>query len=515
MANLKAGGYDFVFEVNEKFPNKLVAAYYYMGKFPRLGGSFTLPVANVPEELLDFITITYDVKFGLPKLDFIAMDKVQIFLSSESNFTILGGLPFKLEIFFSIITSVGYDEGSRQLFLDFTNPLIDIEINDRQISQRVLDKFNEILSIILKEYLLKDVEKFDLAPFVGCNLSIPETNQDFPISFKNCKITGDMLAVAVNCLNYSGGDKSSLEDFTAGTDLSIAVSQDALQRILDFYWLHAALKTQISSRGVVGSFIMHDYIKNLDTFLDLLHPLGFISSLFGRVEGFSVTYDYTIDMERPDLNIRPKNKIQLHGRANVHFTIRLNLHYKRRKWKKYKFVWKHYTRTLGRWSDDARISYLGSAQILLNNGNLSADLNWLRVLIDVDDFPKMLDVVITVFANVAADKLLKKFPPIELGSIPLVHDVPGTKLKLKFAPSLTTSEYEVFVKTPVEIYGLENYPPAPYIANRNPSCKEVHLADCEWVKLMAERHKVAYYWLEEAHRDGFDNCHHCLGDSTR
>jgi hypothetical protein len=509
MAVSKTGGYDIVLEMGERFPNKLIAAYYAMGKFPRLTGSYTLPIANIPADLLDFVTITYDVQFGIPALDFVSPHKIKICLSSESNFTILGGLPFKLDVFFSVVTSFIYDEPAKQLLVDFTDPHIDIEINDQRMSQNVLNRFNEILSIVFREYLQKEVPKIDLAPFVQYNLSFPGVKQDFPIAFRSCKITNKMLAMAINCLNYDAGKRSLVKDFTAGDDLAVAISENAMGRILDFWWNHGPIKKQFQDSRVISHFSLQHSIKNFDTFLDLFVPLSFLSSFLFRFEGLSVSLNYTIDLEKPDLNLRHNNKLALHGKAKGRFSLRFNMHYKRRRWKKYKFVWKHYTKTLASWTDDVKISYLGQAQVLLDhNGNLSADLNYVRLLIDVDDFPKIFDAVFTIVANIAADKLLKNYPPIELGSMPVSHQIPGTRLKLSFSPTLSTTGNEAIIRTPVEISGF-------FIANSNPNCMEVHQADCEWVKLILEHHKKVYYWLKDAHKDGYDNCHFCLGGSTR
>jgi hypothetical protein len=51
-----------------------------------------------------------------------------------------------------------------------------------------------------------------------------------------------------------------------------------------------------------------------------------------------------------------------------------------------------------------------------------------------------------------------------------------------------------------------------YVANKNPSKKEVHKAECEWINLMKPVHKVPYQTLQEALDDGYDGCHYCLGE---
>jgi murein tripeptide amidase MpaA len=48
----------------------------------------------------------------------------------------------------------------------------------------------------------------------------------------------------------------------------------------------------------------------------------------------------------------------------------------------------------------------------------------------------------------------------------------------------------------------------PYVANRNSG--EVHIANCEWVKKMSSRNKIAYRELELALKHGYNGCYYCL-----
>ncbi len=50
-----------------------------------------------------------------------------------------------------------------------------------------------------------------------------------------------------------------------------------------------------------------------------------------------------------------------------------------------------------------------------------------------------------------------------------------------------------------------------YIANKNPTSREVHHWKCNWINLMAHEHKVPYNNLEQAIADGYDGCHYCIG----
>lgn len=59
-----------------------------------------------------------------------------------------------------------------------------------------------------------------------------------------------------------------------------------------------------------------------------------------------------------------------------------------------------------------------------------------------------------------------------------------------------------------------------YLANTNESSLEVHDLDnenknCQIDEIIAAGHDKPYGSLEDAHRDGYDNCHWCLGGSKR
>lgn len=50
-----------------------------------------------------------------------------------------------------------------------------------------------------------------------------------------------------------------------------------------------------------------------------------------------------------------------------------------------------------------------------------------------------------------------------------------------------------------------------YIANINPTSREVHHWECKWIDHMTSEHTVDYDTLEQAIADGFDGCHYCIG----
>ena len=61
-----------------------------------------------------------------------------------------------------------------------------------------------------------------------------------------------------------------------------------------------------------------------------------------------------------------------------------------------------------------------------------------------------------------------------------------------------------------------------FLGNSNPSSKEVHdlnneKSQCQINEILAADHAVGFIpdTLAEAHRNGYDNCHWCIGGSKR
>ena len=59
-----------------------------------------------------------------------------------------------------------------------------------------------------------------------------------------------------------------------------------------------------------------------------------------------------------------------------------------------------------------------------------------------------------------------------------------------------------------------------YLANISPSKREVHdldneKANCQINEIIRADHDKPYTSLDTAHRDGYDNCAYCIGDSNR
>ena len=61
----------------------------------------------------------------------------------------------------------------------------------------------------------------------------------------------------------------------------------------------------------------------------------------------------------------------------------------------------------------------------------------------------------------------------------------------------------------VRVFGVD-IPITVYALIGNKNTKEVHLASCDYVEMMADKNKVWLHDLDEARRVGYDTCEWCL-----
>lgn len=516
---MKTGGYDLVVEMEEQLPNKLVQAYYYMGRFPKLKGTYVLPLKNVPPNLQPLTVIDYDVKLGLPKVDFIGNNSIRLSFSAKALLMVFG-IRVEFDVGFNVDGSAFFDEPSSHLLLDLRNPEVTAQINDERVSQQALDVLNGILATVLRETLASKSPFVDLSPFVNYQLALPGIKQPFPLSFGGFKVTNDFLAAGVNALNNSGGNIATVENFTGGNDLAVGISEAAMNRFLDFWWDNAPIKKRIQENG--EQQLAEVGVKE-EIFIDAVINWfargsgSWIAQLITaatKIERLVLAHEVVLDLGKPQFDLQRGNKIRVTGEVNFNFKIRLLLHYKVLGIVKLKLKWRKKTAQVASWTDDGTISYRGGAALSVDKlGNLAAKVTNLNLTIR--GLPAFINVFGSVFATRVARATIEKYPPLMLGSIPVAGAISGTKLTLQLSPSLATTDEEAYIRAGVRIRGLENYPPPPYIANRNPKALEVHVPECEWLDKIAARHRVPYYWLEEAHADGYDNCFYCIGESLR
>lgn len=206
MKELRTDFFDLVVEINEELINRTLGALFYRG-FLDVRGEYTVPVEEIPPALNEFRKISYKLKLkDGPTVDFLGRDTVKLLVSAEAVFKVLNGIRVEFDVVFSIQTSLVFDPETAKLSIDFSRAEIsDVDINDRyDLPRSVLGKFNEILSIAVREDLLD--KSVDITPSLFL-LKLPEMppgdENRLPVKFKGMKILNDeVVALCINFLDY-------------------------------------------------------------------------------------------------------------------------------------------------------------------------------------------------------------------------------------------------------------------------------------------------------------------------
>lgn len=516
---MKTGGYDLVIESNEKWVNKLIGAAYYMGKFPAMKGSYALPFKDVPVSLVDFITIEYGVQFGdIPTVDFMNSNKMAIALRGEAAFAVLGGIRFTASVLLSVKAVVTYNKNARQLSVDPDNAALSyVEMGGIALPQNVLDKLSEILSIAMTEYLTDEASTISISP-VLYSLSLPyvPASTELTITLGDISIvSNEALAISFDLLRASGGNMSSVVDFTEGMDFAVAVSENAMHKVFDFWWANTTYPKSLKKEES-ASFDTSKYDKWIDWLLLTLAVafpgigiiIGTVASWMIDINGVSAEYGTAIRFGKPSFNLLDGNRIRVWGDfdidiwARLYLKITINYVVRRKKFNK---------RIASYTKKNINVSYSGEGTVYLDGQN--------RLMVEIDDIdisidgllPTVPDFLLEAILNSVIDAYVDNHPPICLSSSLTSQELPNTQLALEIrSPRLKTSNDEAILMTNLRIRGLENYCNAPYIANKNPSCLEVHKSDCSQIKKMLQKHMVSYFFLDEALQDRYDGCWYCL-----
>lgn len=516
------GGYDLVIEISEVTLNRLLGAYHYMGRFPRLKGKYVLPIKDSPEDLLEFITILYEVNFGIPKVDF-QEDCVRVIFQPSTQLTVLGELSFAIGIDLTLDIFPEFDAKRQKVFLSFQNPTLDLKINDAPVSRKVADKLNEILRIVFCQYFVDKVPPIDVSPFIRYTYRLPGVQPRLSLNVKEFFLNDKVIGITSNFLDYAGGNLNGVRDFTQGSDIALGLNASGLQRVFGFWWQNSNIKKEVKDSGTITHLNLKDFNLTLDLLnvaLAVIFPgvgtaISAIASLWNDPKRLDARYSYSIEIEEPILSPRTGNKIDLTIKAKAHFRMELVLIYKTVSIHRFKIKKVEKSKQLARWTDDADLCVKGSAQLRVDESNrLMADIGDCDIRINIGDLHPLFDALISNLADKFLDKIVGHLSPLQLFAMPVDYSIPNTKVTIPLSASLSTTKKGVFFYLAAgRPEGLEAYSPPPYIANKSKDHMEVHKAECAYVKWIAPRNRVGYYWLDYAYEDKFDNCAFCLGDS--
>lgn len=279
---MSTSGYNLLLQMDEKLINKALAAVFYTGRI-KYSGSYSF-VDGIPEELTGFTSLDYTVRLkNEPTIDFSDKDKLFLRLSVELFLCVLSGIEFEFDVEFRAQAEVLLDSYAGALLYSFSKTEISsILINDKiKVSKKATASLNEIISIVLKNYLTNDLKEIRI-PFPVLKISLPGLPEGdsfkLPVALPSVKIINNrLLAIGVNFFDNTGGTLESISDLTDGKELYVSISECFLKSLVSFWWENTDVKLKKEFSGEFPVSIKDKLGKGIDI-LTRAVTLGFIET---------------------------------------------------------------------------------------------------------------------------------------------------------------------------------------------------------------------------------------------
>lgn len=533
---MRTGGYDVVAEVHERFVNRALSAAFYTTLIPKIEGSYAPP--DVPPSFRTYARIDYKVKLkDPPMVDVFTGNMIRLLFNMEAAIKVLGGLRLEFDVIASVETSPVYNQTTRVLVLDLKRARIDeVRINDKYgIPAEALRYLNQAISSALTSGMLDTMEKIEIAPVLA-SLDLPYMpagpSNKLTVRMGNVKLfNARVIAVAVDLLNYTGGNVNQVTDFSDNLDMAVGVSEAAMHRVFDFWWDRTTFSKSVTSTGSSDIPAVQTLLDTVADIFDLattIASLGFLETDY-EVERAWVEYGATVGFGKPTFNLLAGNKLEI---------TNCPLHIHAWATPKLKVNAKVEIDTSGvipdswtPWEDDVTIANKTTTVTIFNfSTELDVNLDHADAEVYLDGqnrlMAKVTDVDITIHLPWSLPEavlnsiidwiegLIKdKIPVIPLSPAVFTDKIPGTQLNLEVdIDKLVTYEDEAIVGASVRFKDIPTsiIPVPKFVANRDTLSMEVHRAGCQWVDEIFEKNKVGYYSLYDALKGGYDGCKYCL-----
>jgi hypothetical protein len=532
---LKSCGYDLLVQVDERLLNKGLSAVFYTGML-KASGVYSF-VQGVPPELVGFTQVGYRIRLrNEPYIDFMEKDNVGLRLSFEVALVVLSGVDVEVDVDCGASAQVTFDLDSEKVSYKLANTEIyDIVINDRyRFYKNALDRLNEILKILLRQYLSNDIKEIKL-PISFHEVTLP-TMPDAPGSRLPLKkvdmeiLNKRLLAIGVDFFDHTGGSLDGIPDMTQQAEMMLALRVDALRQIAQFWWDHTQLDKSRSFQGRFPVSIRKTLAKGKDIFLRGI-TLGFLEPET-QVLKADLVYDVTVSiLELPDIEFLIDNQAQirnlklkavLHGRLDTETRHMLQVDTSG-------FIPDNITP----WQDDITLSdYTKSESLFSTTEDLSVEVEIARCTVDVDEqsrlvlkvcdadleldlgkhwYENLTEWVVNGFLDFLEKMVVSHIPPIVISPSLLLSDikVKGYSFELGMR-NIELVPDELSLCSNLKVKELtEGAVAVPlYIGNRK--SMKLHRFDCPVVEDIDFAHRIGYHSVSEAIKDGLKPCGECL-----
>lgn len=591
---MKTAGYDIALLINERFFNQLSGALFY-GGFLTANGSIDLYngaiaientlkdlsiagdwglVGEVTPELRSFLNIDFRMKLTQePLIDLLqgaAPDDQMIRLAIRMRIYLLlwQGFEVKFEASFDLTAPITLDNMNlvidlgkaevNELVIKYGNLMDDkMKLNLDKIVRDALSAYfkDKYLSIELKAPTFSDLVK-ELDDY----LQAGNDGDVVPLTVDAVRIVSPtVLALGINVLDYHGGNPDQLHDFARNCSLAVAVTERAMNKIVDFVWRNSRFGKQsigndgslwllkdnsgltVSKSGNVELKGLNDFFNDaaditskVTSFLAEAASGGFINTKFDYL-GMEFGYAVKATIKSPPVfDLLGGNEVKIY---NMPFSIFLELFWDVTIETEIAFDSSGWIPDiLTPWEDDIVISrkkqVINVFHRCMWNNNMK--LKEGRGIIVWNEETQTLELKITKInlywgldkpgsplygfrpelINCITDQIEKAIvqrirtisvtPPMsfEFPCLPWPLQATGRNLEVTNSEAIIAADFgfKQLVKGA--------YPVPKYIVNINN--REIHKIGCDSVADTYEVHQRGYHLLSDALDHGFDGCQKCL-----
>ncbi len=532
---MKSCGYDLLVQADERLLNKGLSAAFYTGML-KASGVYSF-VKGIPDELLGFTQVGYRIRLrNEPFIDFMEKDKVGLRLSLEVALVVLSGVDVEVDVDCSASAQVTFDMTSAKVSYKLDNTEIyDIVINDRfRFYKNAIERLNEILSILLRQYLSNDIKEITL-PFSFDEVALPTLpnapGSRLPLNKVDLEILDKrLLVIGVDFFDHDDGSLTGISDMTQQAEMMLALRADALRQLAQFWWDNTQIDKYKTFQGRFPVSIRKTLAKVKDIFLRAI-TLGILEPET-QVLKSDLVYDVNVSIqELPDIEFLAGNqaqvrnlklKVVLHGRLDTE-TRRI-----------YQIDTSGFIPdTLTPWQDDKTISdHTKSESLFETTEEITADVEVARCAVDVDEqsrlvlmvkeadldldlgrqwYENLTERVVNGLLDFLEKMVVSHIPAIVISPSMLLADtrVMGYSFDIGMR-EIELNPDELSLCSNLKIKELTEGAIAVPLYIGNKKSMKLHRHDCAVVEEIDFSHRIGYHTVSEAIKDGLKPCRECL-----
>ena len=278
---MATGNFDILVQLHEKTLNKVLAMVFYKGML-KIKGKYEVD-AGLPAEMKPFTTFNYDIYLeNEPFIDFRDEDNVFLRFSANLDLTVLSGIVLNFNLQFYVSSTVTFDFAAKKLNFELKDAkIININIQSKYyVSREFLDRLNSIISEIINLYFKNQVKSIDI-PVALTGLTLPAMppgdTYKLPVSKVAVKIINKQVLAAGISFFENKGSLAGLPNLVGGKDCYMAISDEAVYKIFDFWWTNTNIGKSQDFSGNMPIEFASPIADAVDTVTRIV-SLGFIET---------------------------------------------------------------------------------------------------------------------------------------------------------------------------------------------------------------------------------------------